>query len=89
MKIVLTIIFIVATFVHTTFAQEGGRQIRLDANTCSSIMPEYLRKKNNPLYIKALAAQKSRHANNMQRSRIREVEFLKSTVKFAKCKGIQ
>jgi hypothetical protein len=80
-----------ATFAALTYsatASEYGRQIRLDANTCKNIMPEYIRKKSNPLYAKALAADKARKSNAMQRERIREVEFLKSTLKYAKCKGI-
>ena len=52
-------------------------------------MPEYVRKKNNPLYAKALAAQKAGHANNMQKSRISEVEFLYYALKVAKCKGVK
>jgi hypothetical protein len=66
---------------------QDGRQIRLNKDTCKNIMPEYLRKKGNSLYAKALAAQKAGKANEMQRRRIREVEFLKYTVKAAKCKG--
>jgi hypothetical protein len=75
--------------VPVTSAQEGGRQIRLDANTCKNIMPEYIRKRNNPLYAKAVAAKSSGHANDMQKERIREVEFLRDTVKYAMCKGIR
>ena len=67
-------------------AQEGGRQIRLDGNTCKNIMPEYMRKRNNPLYAKAIAARKIGHANDMQMQRIREVGFLYDTLKAAKCK---
>jgi hypothetical protein len=88
MRLVFLFTFIVTSLAHTAFAQEGGRQIRLDANTCKNIMPEYLRKKSNPLYAKALSAQKSGHANDMQKYRIREVAFLRDTVKFAKCKGV-
>jgi hypothetical protein len=88
MRVFLWVTVVFVAFAHTAFAQEGGRQIRLDANTCKNIMPEYLRKKSNPLYTKALAAQKSGHANDMQKYRIREVEFLRDTVKFAKCKGV-
>jgi hypothetical protein len=72
----------------TANASENGRQIRLDANTCSNIMPEYVRKKNNPLYAKAIAAQKMGHANDMQRRRIAEVQFLYDTLRFARCKGV-
>ena len=68
------------------YAQDG-RQIRLDKDTCRNIMPEYLRKKGNSLYAMALTAQKAGKANEMQKRRIREVEFLKYTVKAAKCKG--
>ena len=52
-------------------------------------MPEYTRKKNNPLYAKALAAQRAGKANNMQKDRISDVEVLRSVVKFAKCKGVK
>jgi hypothetical protein len=75
--------------INPAIAQEGGRQIRLDANTCKNIMPEYVRKKNNPLYAKAVADVKAKKSNANQRDRIREVEFLRDALKFAKCKGIQ
>jgi hypothetical protein len=88
LKIVLTLVLICLGLPLVVQAQEG-RQIRLDGNTCANIMPEYLRKTNNPLYPKALAAQKAGQANDMQIARIREVGFLRYTVKAAKCRGVK
>jgi hypothetical protein len=89
MRFILMVLFCFSGATKASLAQEGGRQIRLDANTCKNIMPEYTRKKNNPLYAKALAAAKAGKANNMQQNRIREVEFLRYAVKAAKCKGVK
>jgi hypothetical protein len=87
-KVLIAAIFLLGA-ASVVQAQEGGRQVRLDANTCKNIMPEYTRKKNNPLYAKALAAEKAGKSNGMQRNRIRDVEFLRSVLKIAKCKGTQ
>jgi hypothetical protein len=76
-------------FMPLPLQAQEGRQIRLDANTCKNIMPEYIRKANNPLYAKALAAKKAGKANDMQIARISEIEFLHYTVKVAKCKGVK
>ena len=87
MKRIVFAIAILST--ASILAQAQSRQIRLDGNTCKNIMPEYTRKKNNPLYAKALAAQRAGKANNMQKDRISDVEVLRSVVKFAKCKGVK
>jgi hypothetical protein len=89
MRKLLAIVVFVTMFSNNGDAQEGGRQIRLDANTCKTITPEYSRKKNNPLYAKAIAAQKAGNANSMQKARISEVAFLADALRFAKCKGIK
>jgi hypothetical protein len=78
--------YLVVGFTGVANAQEYGRQIRLDANTCRNITPEYVRKKNNPLYAKALMVKKTGKLNDMQRRRINEVGFLFDTLKAAKCK---
>lgn len=52
-------------------------------------MPEYLQKKNNTSYAKAIAAQRAGKSNAMQRQRIAEVEFLRGALRYAKCKGVK
>ena len=66
-----------------------GQQIRIDGNTCKTIGPEYQRKKSDPLYAKAVTAQKAGKANTMQQQRIADVEFLRGALKAAKCKGVK
>jgi hypothetical protein len=88
MRLIIATCFMICLPLNSSYSQENGRQIRLDANTCPNIMPEYVRKKNNPLYAKALAAKKAGTSNANQRDRLREVEFLYYTVKAAKCKGV-
>jgi hypothetical protein len=66
-----------------------GQQIRIDGNTCKTIGPEYQRKKSDPLYAKAVTAQKAGKANPMQQQRIADVEFLRGALKAAKCKGVK
>jgi hypothetical protein len=89
MRVIILATLLFSTLTASAFAQEGGRQIRLDANTCTNITPEYLRKRSNPLYAKAIAASKAGKANEMQKARIREVQFLADTLRFAKCKGVK
>ncbi len=88
MRQAIVVVAVLMSLMTLVVHAQESRQIRLDENTCKNIIPEYVRKKSNPLYAKALAAQKSGHANDMQKYRIREVRFLYDTLKFAKCKGV-
>jgi hypothetical protein len=69
-------------------AQEGGRQIRLDKNTCKNVSAEIRNKLGGYNMKKALAAQKAGHVNAEQKMRLNELQFLRGAMRSVKCKNI-
>jgi hypothetical protein len=80
---------LLAELAWSGLAYGYATQIRIDENTCKNFLPDYIQRKNNPLYAKALAAQKAGKANAQQRQRIATVGLLHDALKFAKCKGVK
>jgi hypothetical protein len=85
-----SLIMIAAVFLAlmSTTNSAFSRQIRIDANTCKVITPELKRKLANRNYPKAVAAKKAGRANPAQLERLYDVSFLRSALRFAKCRKI-